>query len=151
MNRADGRTPDNVFRLFNFDARKFRGSRKKRVRRNRNAGRDNTAQIFAGGVYRVKSRRRAEIDDNTRRTVFFQRGNRIDNSVCADIAGASLAASRWAEGWGIRATPTGMLYNVSGSGAVEIRLRSGARFRLGSDEPDRLLSALQAAITAPPA
>ena len=68
-----------------------------------------------------------------------------------DIAGASLAASKWAEGWGIRVTPTGMLYNVSGRGAVEVRLRSGARFRLGSDEPDRLLSALQAAITAPQA
>ena len=69
----------------------------------------------------------------------------------ADITSVAIAASNWAEGWGIRGTPTDMLYNVSGTGAVEVRLRSGARFRLGSDEPDRLLGALRAAITAPQA
>ena len=68
----------------------------------------------------------------------------------ADISGVTLAASGWAEGVGIRVTQTGMLYNVSGTGAVEVRLRSGARFRLGSDEPDRLLRALQTAIAVPP-
>jgi hypothetical protein len=64
----------------------------------------------------------------------------------AEISDASLATSSWAEGWGIRVTPDGMLYNVSGTRGVEVRLRSGTRFRLGSDEPDVLLRALQAAI-----
>ena len=67
----------------------------------------------------------------------------------ADIVDATLASSNWAEGWGIRVTSHGMLYNVSGTRGVEIRLRSGTRFRLGSDEPDLLLRALQAVITAP--
>ena len=31
----------------------------------------------------------------------------------ADVAGAELASSQWWEGWGIRVTPRGMLYNVS--------------------------------------
>ena len=69
----------------------------------------------------------------------------------ADIADVSPVAFGWAEGWGIRVTPNGMLYNVSGTRGVEVRLRSGSRFRLGSDEPDQLLRALQAAIRAPQA
>jgi hypothetical protein len=68
-----------------------------------------------------------------------------------DIADAAAATSSWVEGWGIRATPNGMLYNVSGTRAVEVHLRSGSRFRLGSDEPDDLLRALKAAIAMPQA
>ena len=48
-------------------------------------------------------------------------------------------------GWGIRWTPQGWLYNVSGLDAVEVTLRSGKRFFLGTDEPDRLIAAIQAA------
>ena len=69
----------------------------------------------------------------------------------ADIADVAPTAFSWAEGLGIRVTEIGMLYNVSGTRGVEVRLRSGTRFRLGSDEPDRLLRALQAAITTPQA
>jgi hypothetical protein len=57
-----------------------------------------------------------------------------------------LARSNWREGWGIRVTSRGMLYNVSGTGAVEVRLRSGERFRLGSDEPETLLRAIRAGL-----
>lgn len=46
-------------------------------------------------------------------------------------------------GWGIRLTPHGWLYNVSGLGAVEIVLRGGERFRLGSDEPEALARAIR--------
>jgi len=41
-------------------------------------------------------------------------------------------------GWGIRRTPYGMLYNVSGLEAVEIQLESGERVRIGSDEASLL-------------
>ncbi len=67
----------------------------------------------------------------------------------ADVVDASVAPSSWWEGWGIRITPRGMLYNVSGTGAVEIKLRSGQRFRIGTDEPEALAQALRMAITAP--
>ena len=50
--------------------------------------------------------------------------------------------SRWTDGWGIHWTARGWLYNISGYDAVEIRLRNGKRFRLGSDKPDELLEAV---------
>jgi hypothetical protein len=64
----------------------------------------------------------------------------------ADVTGADVTRSSWWEGWGIRITPRGMLYNVSGTGAVEIKLRSGQRFRIGTDEPEVLAQALRMAI-----
>ena len=48
----------------------------------------------------------------------------------------------WYYGWGIRLTPTGWLWNVSGLDGVEIQFDDGHRFRVGSDEPDRLAEAL---------
>jgi hypothetical protein len=68
----------------------------------------------------------------------------------AEIADAELAPSRWWEGWGIRHTTRGWLYNVAGTGAVEVRLRSGGRFRLGTDEPDALRDAIRGAIATTP-
>jgi hypothetical protein len=51
----------------------------------------------------------------------------------------------WYYGWGIRLTPFGMLYNVSGRAAVELLLDDGRRVRVGTDEPDALLRALESA------
>jgi hypothetical protein len=59
-----------------------------------------------------------------------------------DIASAEQTRSTWWEGVGVRITGRGMLYNVAAGPAVEVRLRSGKRFRLGTDEPDRLRAAL---------
>lgn len=47
-------------------------------------------------------------------------------------------------GWGIHYTRRGRLYNVSGFGAVAIRLRSGRQFCLGTDEPEKLARHLTA-------
>lgn len=49
----------------------------------------------------------------------------------------------WYYGWGIRLTPSGWLWNVSGLSGVEIQFDDGHRFRIGSDEPDRLAEALR--------
>jgi hypothetical protein len=59
--------------------------------------------------------------------------------------------SRWWEGRGIRFTSQGMLYNVSGTRAVEVQLRDGTRFRLGTDEPERLGDAIRAELGEPAA
>jgi hypothetical protein len=67
-----------------------------------------------------------------------------------DITAADVTGSSWWEGWGIRITPRGVLYNVSGTKAVEITLRSGQRFRIGTDEPEALAQAVRKAIGAPP-
>lgn len=58
------------------------------------------------------------------------------------ITTATEVRNPWSWGWGIRLTPYGWLYNVSGLGAVEVVLRSGERFRLGSDEPAALARAI---------
>jgi hypothetical protein len=60
----------------------------------------------------------------------------------ADIRDAKVVRNRWWYGWGIRLTPHGWLYNVSGLSAVEIRLDSGKRVRIGTDEPERLKQAI---------
>jgi len=59
-----------------------------------------------------------------------------------DIASVEPVRNCWCYGWGIRYTPHGWLYNVSGLWAVEIRLRNGKVFRLGTDQPEILAKAL---------
>jgi hypothetical protein len=48
----------------------------------------------------------------------------------------------WYAGWGIRLGPRGVLWNVSGLDAVELDLSGGRRFRIGTDEPGALVSAI---------
>ncbi len=55
-----------------------------------------------------------------------------------EIQTVSIIKNPWYYGWGIRLTPHGWLYNVSGTRGVEIELKSGKKFRLGSDEPEKL-------------
>ena len=52
----------------------------------------------------------------------------------------------WIYGWGIRLTPHGWLYNVSGQEAVELKMKSGKTCRIGTDEPKVLTAALQEAL-----
>ena len=52
----------------------------------------------------------------------------------------------WLYGWGIRLTPRGWLYNVSGLEAVELKMKSGKTCRIGTDEPKVLAAALQEAL-----
>lgn len=51
--------------------------------------------------------------------------------------------NRWWYGWGIRLTPRGWLWNVSGLDAVELRYRGGGVFRIGTDDPAGLRAALE--------
>ncbi len=50
--------------------------------------------------------------------------------------------NRWYYGWGIRLTPQGWLWNVAGLDAVELTFSNGKKFRIGTDEPGKLLEAL---------
>ena len=58
------------------------------------------------------------------------------------IRGVRVVRTPWYYGWGVRLTPAGWLWNVSGLGGVEIQFDDGHRFRVGSDEPSRLADAL---------
>lgn len=66
-----------------------------------------------------------------------------------DIVALELTRSRPLEGWGIRFTTEGMLYNSHGLQAVRITLRNGRRLRLGSQAPQRLIQALETRIAVP--
>jgi hypothetical protein len=59
-----------------------------------------------------------------------------------DIQKVEVVRNAWYYGWGIRLIPGGWLYNVSGLDAVEITLRSGKRYRIGTDEPSALKTAI---------
>ena len=59
-----------------------------------------------------------------------------------EIAAAVPVRLSLISGWGIRITTRGMLFNVSGRGAVIVGLTSGKQFLVGSDEPERLADAI---------
>ncbi len=49
-------------------------------------------------------------------------------------------------GWGIHYGPGGWLYNVSGMKAVTVVLKSGKKMYVGTDEPERLVEALNSSV-----
>ena len=55
----------------------------------------------------------------------------------------------WYWGWGIRLYPGGVLYNVSGTQAVELMFKDGRRVRIGTDEATALVGAIGQAIGEP--
>jgi hypothetical protein len=62
-----------------------------------------------------------------------------------EVRDAREVRNRWYYGWGIRLTPHGWLYNVSGLDAVEVEFESGKKVRIGTDEPRELLRAIRQA------
>lgn len=65
-----------------------------------------------------------------------------------DIVSAERVDNSWWYGWGVRKVPGGWMFNTAGYGAVELRLASGTVFRIGTDEPDALLAAIETARSA---
>lgn len=63
--------------------------------------------------------------------------------VLADIDSCKKVKNKWWYGWGIRYTPHGWLFNVSGFDAVEITMKNGKRYRIGTDDVDRLVEAIE--------
>ena len=60
-----------------------------------------------------------------------------------DIEAVSPVGTHCWYGWGIRYTPQGWMYNVSGLKAVKLTLRSGKTILIGTDEPEMLAAALE--------
>lgn len=61
----------------------------------------------------------------------------------SEIVSAKLVKNPWYYGWGIRWWPSMWIYNVSGFDAVEITMRGGTIYRIGTDEPQELESAIK--------
>ena len=51
--------------------------------------------------------------------------------------------NRWWWGFGIKWTPHGWMWNISGLDAIELTYHDGKKFRIGTDEPEALLEALK--------
>ena len=64
-----------------------------------------------------------------------------------EIESCKVVKNHWYYGWGIRLTPHGWLYNVSGFYAVEIMLRMGKKYRIGTNVPQELEVAIQSALS----
>ena len=63
----------------------------------------------------------------------------------AEVKAWRTVRNPWYTGWGIRLGSGYVLWNVSGFDAVELDLASGRRFRVGTDEPATLASAIERA------
>ncbi|MDP2719131.1 MAG: hypothetical protein U1D67_04185 [Dehalococcoidia bacterium] len=66
-----------------------------------------------------------------------------------DIESCRSVRNHWFYGWGIRLTPHGWLFNVSGLSAVEINMKTGNKFRIGTNDPSGLETALLQGIKKP--
>lgn len=65
-----------------------------------------------------------------------------------EITLVSRVKNRWYCGWGIRVWlwPKTWLFNVSGFDAVEITMKDGAIYRIGTDEPEKLETTIKEAM-----
>ena len=61
-----------------------------------------------------------------------------------EIASVQTVKNRWYYGWGIRVWfwPYMWIYNISGFDAVEITLKNGKIYRIGTDESEKLEQAI---------
>ena len=76
--------------------------------------------------------------DSEHLSFFFTCGWPKKTVALKEIASCSVVPVPWWWGYGIRLTPRGVAYRISGTRCVEVRLTTGYRFLLGSDEPDLL-------------
>ena len=61
----------------------------------------------------------------------------------SEVRVCQTARNKWWQGWGIRKISNGWLYNVQGIQAVELVLRNGRIYRIGTDEPEKLARFIQ--------
>ena len=63
-----------------------------------------------------------------------------------EIENYRVVKNPWYYGWGIKLTPRGWLFNISGSAAIELQMKNGKRFRIGTDDPEGLAKAVDEAL-----
>ena len=78
-----------MLRRLKTDAGQLRGSRRQNLRGNLHARADAAAEEGSGLVDCHHGRRRAHVDDDHRRGIIAQRGNRRNDQVAADLTGVS--------------------------------------------------------------
>lgn len=65
-----------------------------------------------------------------------------------EIAMVRNVKNKWYYGWGIKVWfwPKMWIFNVSGFDAVELTMKNGTVYRIGTDEPEKLEAAIQQAL-----
>ena len=84
--------------------------------------------------------------NKTRFIVKFGFGIIHKKFILGDIKSCHIVKNPWYYGWGIHLTPHGWLYNISGLSAIEIQMKNGKKYRIGTDEPTNLEQAITQAI-----
>ncbi|MAG48088.1 hypothetical protein CL617_05785 [archaeon] len=64
-----------------------------------------------------------------------------------DINSCQVVRNKWWYGFGIRLFPGGWLFNVSGLDAVEILMKNGKKYRIGTEEPKVLQRTIQTSLS----
>jgi hypothetical protein len=67
--------------------------------------------------------------------------------IVGEIEQVSTTRTRWYHGWGIKKIWGGWLYNVSGFDVVQLTMKDGRIFLIGTDEPRELEAAIEAAMS----
>jgi hypothetical protein len=62
----------------------------------------------------------------------------------SEVAYATRVKNGCGHGWGMHALARGWLWNIAGFDAVELELKTGRVFRIGTDDPEGLLAACNA-------
>jgi hypothetical protein len=60
-----------------------------------------------------------------------------------DVQTVRTVRNPWYYAWGIHLIPGGWLYNVSGWEAVELQMKDGSKYRIGTDDAQRLTDVLR--------
>lgn len=68
-----------------------------------------------------------------------------------DVQAYQVVKNPWYYGWGIRYTPRGWIFGVSGLSAIELKMKSGKIYRIGTDDPRSFSQALDEALNLSPA
>lgn len=86
---------------------------------------------------------KVSIDDSYLR-IKFGYGIFFKKFALNEIASVRSVKNHWYYGWGIRVWfwPPMWIYNISGFDAVEIVMKSGRIYRIGTDEPEKLEQAI---------
>jgi len=101
--------------------------------------------VMTGVALALFSSLTVEIEKNTL-TCRFGVGLIQKRIPLSDIEQVRATVNSWLVGWGIRWIPGKYtVWNVSGFQAAELTMKDGRRFRIGTDEPEALVRAIETA------
>ena len=93
----------------------------------------------------VFSRLTVEVDDRVI-DLKFGMGVIRKRFLLKDVKAHRVVKNPWYYSWGIHVIPGGWIFNVSGLEAVELQMKNGQRYRVGTDDVEGLANAVKAGL-----